>query len=78
MQAKNYAAALPLLQGAVKSLKGAGPADPYEGYANYNLGYTLIRLGQCKEAIKPLKRAQRLEPARSEPARELARAHACA
>jgi len=77
MRAGDYAGALPLLQQAVRALKGTGPADPYEGFANYNLGYTLLQLAQCKEAIKYLKRAQRLEPLRPEPGRALARAEAC-
>jgi len=63
----NYAAALPLLQQAVQKLAGTGPSDPYEGYANYNLGYTLYRLGRCDEAVAYLKRAEHLEPDRSEP-----------
>jgi serine/threonine protein kinase len=63
----NYAAALPLLQQAVQKLAGTGPADPYEGYANYNLGYTLYKLGRCDEAVAYLKRAEKLEPDRSEP-----------
>jgi tetratricopeptide (TPR) repeat protein len=67
MQQGNYAAALPLLLGAVQRLAGTGPTDPYEGYANYNLGYTLFRLGRCSEAIPYLKRAEHIEPDRSEP-----------
>jgi serine/threonine-protein kinase len=67
MQQGNYAAALPLLLQAVQQLAGTGPADPYEGYANYNLGYTLFRLGRCSEAIPYLKRAEHIEPDRSEP-----------
>jgi eukaryotic-like serine/threonine-protein kinase len=63
----NYSDALPLLQQAVQKLAGAGPSDPYEGYANYNLGYTLYKLGRCDEAVGYLKRAERLEPDRSEP-----------
>ena len=63
----NYSAALPLLQQAVQKLAGAGPSDPYEGYANYNLGYTLYKLSRCDEAVAYLKRAERLEPDRSEP-----------
>ena len=54
-----------------------GRPDPYEAYANYNLGYTLLDLGRCREAIAPLKRAQRLETSLSVP-RALARARACA
>jgi tetratricopeptide (TPR) repeat protein len=61
MRAGDYAGALPLLQQAVQKLQGVGPADPYEGYANYNLGYTLIQLDQCAEAIPYLKTAERLE-----------------
>jgi len=67
MQQGNYAGALPLLQQAVQKLAGVGPGDPYEGYANYNLGYTLFRLGRCGEAVPYLKRAEKLEPDRSEP-----------
>jgi eukaryotic-like serine/threonine-protein kinase len=66
-QQGNYAAALPLLQQAVQKLAGTGPNDPYEGYANYNLGYTLYKLGRCPEAVAYLKRAEKLEPDRSEP-----------
>jgi eukaryotic-like serine/threonine-protein kinase len=66
-QQGNYAAALPLLQQAVQKLAGTGPSDPYEGYANYNLGYTLYKLGRCPEAVTYLKRAEKLEPDRSEP-----------
>ena len=66
-QQGNYAAALPLLQQAVQRLAGTGPSDPYEGYANYNLGYTLFKLGRCAEAVPYLKRAEKLEPDRSEP-----------
>ena len=67
MQQGNYAGALPLLQQAVQKLAGTGPSDPYEGYANYNLGYTLWKLGRCDEAVAYLKRAEHLEPDRSEP-----------
>jgi serine/threonine-protein kinase len=66
MKQGRYAAALPLLQRAVPALRGAGPADPTEGYANYNLGYTLLQLGRCAEAQPYLQRAQALEPARAE------------
>jgi eukaryotic-like serine/threonine-protein kinase len=67
MQQGNYAGALPLLQQAVQKLAGTGPTDLYEGYANYNLGYTLWKLGRCNEAVAYLKRAEKLEPDRSEP-----------
>ena len=77
MRASDYAGAVPLLERAVHDLKGAGPADPYEAYANYNLGYSLLQLGRCKEAIRYLKTAQRLEPQRSEPGEALVRAKQC-
>jgi len=63
----DYAGALPYLEQAVQRLQGSGPGDPYEGYANYNLGYTLYRLDRCSEAIPFLRRAEKLEPDRSEP-----------
>jgi serine/threonine protein kinase len=78
MRAGDYAGALPLLQQAVEKLGGVGPNDPYEGFANYNLGYTLLQLDQCSEAIPYLQRAEQLEPKRSEPPQALARAKACA
>jgi serine/threonine-protein kinase len=77
MQRGDYAGALPLLQQAVQQLQGTGPADPYEGYANYNLGYTLYRLGRCSEAIPYLQRAEHLEPDRTEPRSIRQRAQHC-
>jgi len=62
----------------VQKLRGMGPADADEAYANYNLGYTLLHLNRCGKAIPYLQRAQELEPQRSEPGRDLARARACA
>jgi len=61
MRGGDYSGALPLLQRAVSDLAGAG--YPYEAYANYNLGYTLLQLGKCSEALGPLERANRLEDA---------------
>jgi len=77
IQAGDYAGAVPLLQSAVQKLQGTGPGDPYEGYANYNLGYALYRLGRCSEAVPYLQRADRLEPQRSEPRQVLQRAERC-
>jgi len=62
MQQGAYEQALPLLQQAVQKLQGVGPSDPFEGYANYNLGYTLLQLGQCDQAMNYLQNADRLEP----------------
>jgi serine/threonine-protein kinase len=72
-----YADAVPLLQRAVAALRRTGRADPYNAYANYNLGYALLQLGRCRAAIPPLKMANRLETARSVDT-ALARARACA
>ena len=77
MRRGDYAGALQPLERAVADLRRAGPSDPYEAYANYNLGYTLLELGRCAEAIAPLERAQQLETSPSVP-RALARARACA
>ena len=77
MQQGSYSSALPLFQQAVQRLQGTGPSDPYEGYANYNLGYTLYRLGRCSEAVTYLSRAEQLEPDRHEPRQILKRAERC-
>jgi tRNA A-37 threonylcarbamoyl transferase component Bud32 len=77
MKRGRYASALPLLQRAVPSLEGAGPADPYEGYANYNLGYTLLQLGRCADARPYLQHARQLEPDRSEVDSALASVQQC-
>ena len=75
MQAGDYAGALPLLRQAVVKLTGVG--FPYEAYANYNLGYTLLQLGSCNEAIPYLQQARSLEPDRHEPKDALQRAKHC-
>ena len=77
MQQGDYSSALPLFQQAVQKLRGTGPSDLYEGYANYNLGYTLYRLGRCSEAVTYLRRAEQLEPDRHEPTQIRKRAEKC-
>jgi tRNA A-37 threonylcarbamoyl transferase component Bud32 len=77
MKRGRYARALPLLQSAVPGLRGAGPADPYEGFANYNLGYTLVQLGRCPDALPYLQRARQLEPNRGEVRSALASVAQC-
>jgi eukaryotic-like serine/threonine-protein kinase len=78
MQAGDFAGAVALLQQAVQKLRGTGPGDPYEGFANYNLGYSLLQVGRCTEAIPYLQRADSLEPWRHEPRQALHRAEKCA
>jgi serine/threonine-protein kinase len=65
MRRGDYAGALPLLQRAVQGLAGHD-GDVYTGYANYNLGVTLIALGRCAEAVPALETAWRLERGRHE------------
>jgi tetratricopeptide (TPR) repeat protein len=77
IQQGNYAGAIPLLQQSVRKLAGTGPSDPYEGYANYNLGYALYRSGRCSEAVPYFQKAIQLEPDRSEPRAFLRRAQRC-
>jgi tetratricopeptide (TPR) repeat protein len=77
MQKGDFAAAEPLLAQAVQGLQGAGPSDPYEAFANYNLGYTLLQLGRCGEAIPFLEAARHLEPKRHEPKDALKQARHC-
>jgi TolA-binding protein len=57
----DYAGAIAPLREAVRDLAGTGPSDPYEAYANYNLGYALLRSGRCTEALAPLEVANGLE-----------------
>jgi serine/threonine-protein kinase len=65
MKRGDYAGALPLLQQAVQTLRGQ-TGDINNGYANYNLGVTLIRLGRCADALPYLDTAKQLEPDRHE------------
>jgi TolA-binding protein len=77
IQQGEYDAAVPPLRRAVADLRGAGPQDPYEAYANYNLGYALLQVGDCTGALPPLELANQLE---SSPLVDVAirRASACA
>jgi eukaryotic-like serine/threonine-protein kinase len=78
MQQGAYAQALAPLQQAVQALRGTGPSDPYEAYANYNLAYTLIQLGRCSEALPLLDRSEQLQGYRKEIASARKRAQKCA
>ena len=60
----DYAGALPLAQKALAELHGTG--DIYEGYANYNVGTSLIHLGRCSEGLPYLDASERIQGARRE------------
>ena len=75
MQQHDYAAALPLLQQAVQELQGQ--SSTVAGYANYNLGVTLIALGLCDQAKPYLDVAQHIEPGRHEVHDAKKAAHNC-
>jgi serine/threonine-protein kinase len=77
MRQGRWSEALPLLQRAVPALRGIGPSDPYEAYADYNLGRTLLELGRCREALLPLRRSDALQD-RVELTRALTDAARCA
>jgi eukaryotic-like serine/threonine-protein kinase len=64
MAQQNFQAALPLLQQAMQQLQGQSTLTA--GYANYNLGVTLMALGQCSAAMPYLQTAQQIEPDSSE------------
>ena len=76
MQRGDYAGALPPLQQSVQALQD--PADPATAYVRYNLGYTLMQLGRCDEAMQYLQEAKRLEPGRHEVDDALKQARDCA
>jgi hypothetical protein len=77
MKQGDFVGALPLVQRAVAGLRGTGPADPYEGYASYNLGFTLLQLGRCAEALPYLEQADELEPRNKFVRSALKRAEKC-
>jgi Flp pilus assembly protein TadD len=64
IQRGDYRDALPLLRQAVQQLRGGTSLTT--AYANYNLGITLIALGQCSQAMPYLDVAKQIEPGRHE------------
>ena len=64
MQAGDYGGALPLLEQAVQRLGGTGVLS--EAYADYNLAYTRLALGQCTDVVALLDHAQAIEGHRKE------------
>jgi serine/threonine-protein kinase len=76
MQRGDFAGARSLLQQAVQALQGQ-TGNIVNGYANYNLGVTLIRLGLCADALPYLEAAKQLEPDRHEVDKALKIARRC-
>jgi hypothetical protein len=64
IRAEDYSGALPLAEKALSELRGTG--DIYEGYANYNVGTSLIHLGRCSEGLPYLDASERIQGHRSE------------
>ena len=64
MKEGRYSEALPMLQQAVSKLDGTG--EIYEAYADYNLAYTLIALGDCSEAGPLLDESEQIQGHRVE------------
>jgi eukaryotic-like serine/threonine-protein kinase len=58
MKEGRYEEALPIAQRALQQLQGTG--QTYEGYANYNVGRSLVELGRCDEALPYLDRREQL------------------
>jgi serine/threonine-protein kinase len=75
MQQQDFAGALPILQQAVQELQGQSTLTA--GYANYNLGLTLIALGRCTDAMPYLETALQIEPASHEVADALKSSQHC-
>jgi serine/threonine-protein kinase len=79
MNEGRYEEALPLLQQAVEALRGTYSADaPQEAWANYNLGFTLLALGTCAEAIPFFDYSASLQGERKEIKRARREAEKCA
>ena len=64
MQQGNFAAARPLLERSVRSLRGTG--ELYEAYAAYNLAYTRFALGRCDGVLELLDRSENIQGERRE------------
>jgi hypothetical protein len=64
MQAGDYAGALPLLERAVQRLQGTGSLD--EAYADYNLAFTRVQLGNCDGVLDLLDRSESIQGQRTE------------
>ena len=75
MKQGSYSSALPLLQDAAQQLSGRG--DLAEAYTDYNLGYTLMQLGNCSDALTYLERSRQIQPQRKEVKDAIKQARSC-
>jgi hypothetical protein len=57
--ARDFDRALPFSRKAVRK---ATPGTLTYGFANFNLGFTLLKLGRCAESLSPLQTALHAEP----------------
>jgi predicted Ser/Thr protein kinase len=64
MRRGDWSTALALAQRALARLQGTG--DIYEAYANYNVGRSLIELGNCAEGLPYIDRSEQLQGSRPE------------
>jgi len=64
MQARDYAGALPLLEEAVRKLRGTDSLT--EAYASYNLAFTRFQLGNCDGVLELLDRSESIQGQRTE------------
>ena len=67
MNEGRYADALPMLEQAIRTLRGTGSLA--EAYTSYNLAVTRLELGRCDDVIALLERSQSLQRPRKEIAR---------
>jgi tetratricopeptide (TPR) repeat protein len=64
ISAKQYSRALPFAQKAVRK---APVGTLTRGYANFNLGFVLLKLGRCRESLPLFRRALKIEPSALRP-----------
>jgi tetratricopeptide (TPR) repeat protein len=67
--------ALPLLEDAQRQLSGQGGLA--EAYTDYNLGYVLMQVGRCSDALPYLERSLQIQPRRHEVRDAIKQAQKC-